>query len=278
MMISFESREAMAGGQMSSQPAPRLEEDETWNSSRPSARKRIALGVAAIVSFAILCALGVWQLERRVWKLDLIEKVDQRVHAAPVPAPGPSAWPHVNAADDAYRHVDVKGQFLDSRPTLVKAVTERGPGYWVMAPFRTSDGFSVLINRGFVPSAQDVHEALKAGDGETIVTGLLRISEPGGGFLRKNDPAADRWYSRDVGAIALSRGTTDVAPYFIDADAAADPRTLPIGGLTVISFPNNHLIYAITWFGLAFMLLGWMVYVVRQEWPLRKPHSGRKIS
>ncbi len=147
-----------------------------------------------------------------------------------------------------------------------------------MAPFRTSDGFSVLINRGFVPSEQDVHEAPKAGDGETIVTGLLRISEPGGGFLRKNDPAADRWYSRDVGAIALSRGMRDVAPYFIDADAAADPRTLPVGGLTVISFPNNHLIYAITWFGLAFMLLGWMVYAVRQEWPLRKPHSGRKIS
>ncbi len=126
MMITFESREAMAGRLMSSQSAPRLEEDETSNSSRPSARKRIALGVAAIVSFAILCALGVWQLERRVWKLDLIEKVDRRVHAAPVPAPGPSAWLHVNAADDAYRHVDVKGQFLDSPATLVKAVTERG--------------------------------------------------------------------------------------------------------------------------------------------------------
>ncbi|WP_424631570.1 SURF1 family protein [Bradyrhizobium sp. SYSU BS000235] len=276
-MITFETREAMAGGRTSSQPASRLE-DESRSLPRPSVRKRIALGVAATTVFAILCALGVWQLERRVWKLDLIERVDRRVHAAAVPAPGPSAWAHVNAADDAYRHVQVKGRFLDSRATLVKAVTERGPGYWVMAPFRTGDGFSVLVNRGFVPSDQDVHEALKAGHGETAITGLLRVSEPGGGFLRTNDPAADRWYSRDVDAIARARGIKDVAPYFIDADAAADSHVLPVGGLTVISFPNNHLVYAITWFGLAIMLLGWMTYAMRQEWILRKRHSGRAIT
>lgn len=276
MMIIFETREAMAGGQTSSRMTPCLEE-ETLGSSRSSVRKLIALGVVALVSCAILCALGVWQLERRVWKLDLIKRVDERVHASPVSAPSPSAWAHVNAADDAYRHVFVKGKFLDSRATLVKAVTEQGPGFWVMAPFRTNDGFSVLINRGFVPSEQDIHEALKARGGVTTVTGLLRISEPGGGFLRKNDPAADRWYSRDVDAIAHSRGIKDTAPYFIDADAGADPRALPVGGLTVISFPNNHLIYAITWFGLALMLLGWMAYAARQEWALRKLHSGRTI-
>lgn len=278
MMITFETRQAMAGGQMSSRSASRLEEDEEQSVPRPSTRKRIALGAAALVGFAVLCALGVWQVERRVWKLDLIERVDQRVHAAPIPAPGPSAWAHVNAADDSYRHVDVKGRFLDSRPALVKAVTERGPGYWVIAPFRTTDGFSVLVNRGFVPAEQDVHEALKARGGLTTVTGLLRISEPGGGFLRKNDPTADRWYSRDVGEIAFSRGIKDAAPYFIDADASADSHALPVGGLTVISFPNNHLVYAITWFGLAFMLLGWMGYAVRQEWALRKRDSGRTIT
>lgn len=276
MMIIFETREAMAGGQTSSGSGPSLEE-ETPGSSHPGVRKLIALGVAVLVCFTTLCALGVWQLERRIWKLDLIERVNQRIHAAPVSIPAPSAWAHVNAADDAYRHVDVKGRFLESRPTLVKAVTERGPGYWVMAPFQASDGFAVLINRGFVPSEQDVHEALKASRDVTTVTGLLRISEPGGGFLRKNDPAADRWYSRDVDAIAHARGIKDVAPYFIDADASTDPQALPIGGLTVISFPNNHLIYAITWFGLAFMLLGWVAYAVRQEWALRKLHSRRKI-
>src|ERR1700754_2095129 len=107
MMITFETREAMSGGQVSSRPAPRLEDEGTPNSPRASVRKLIALGVAVAVGFAVLCALGVWQLERRVWKLDLIERVDQRVYASPVAAPGPSAWAHVNAADDEYRHVDV---------------------------------------------------------------------------------------------------------------------------------------------------------------------------
>lgn len=278
MMIIFEAREARAGGQVSSGFAPRLEDEENSTGATPSsARKLVALGVVAIIAFAALCSLGVWQLERRVWKLDLLENVDQRVHAAPVPAPGPSAWSHVNAADDAYRHVEVKGRFLDSQATLVKAVTERGPGSWVIAPLRTNDGSLVLINRGFVPPEQGARDALKTSDGITTVTGLLRISEPGGGFLRKNDPASDRWYSRDVDAIAQSRGLKNIAPYFIDADASADPQALPVGGLTVISFPNNHLIYAITWFGLAFMLLGWVAYAARHEWLLRRSHSGRKV-
>ncbi|MDB5653910.1 MAG: Surfeit locus 1 family protein, partial [Tardiphaga sp.] len=84
-------------------------------------------------------------------------------------------------------------------------------------------------------------------------TGLLRVSEPKGGFLRSNDPAADRWFSRDVAAIAQKRGLAEVAPYFIDA-AAVPGVAVPVGGLTVISLPNNHLVYAITWFVLAAMV------------------------
>ncbi len=124
-----------------------------------------------------------------------------------------------------------KGASSTIRATLVKAVTERGPGYWVIAPFRTSDGFLVLINRGYVPSEQEAREGLKANVNVSAVTGLLRISEPGGGFLRKNDPAADRWFSRDVDAIAQARGLKNIAPYFIDADAPADPRSLPVRGI-----------------------------------------------
>ena len=83
------------------------------------------------------------------------------------------------------------------------------------------------------------------------VTGLLRASEPGGGFLRANDPARDRWYSRDVAAIARARGLGEVAPFFIDADATPNPGGYPVGGLTVVAFRNDHLVYALTWFGLA---------------------------
>jgi surfeit locus 1 family protein len=100
-----------------------------------------------------------------------------------------------------------------------------------------------------------------------MVTGLLRITEPEGAMLRSNDPAAGRWFSRDVAAIAAARGLTDVAPYFIDADGASGGPDSPVGGLTVIRFHNNHLVYAITWYSLALMLAGGVVHIIRQEWP-----------
>jgi len=101
------------------------------------------------------------------------------------------------------------------------------------------------------------------------VTGLLRMGEPGSGFLRNNDPAANLWYSRDLPAIAAARGLKDVAPYFIDADAASspgrDPAKAPVGGLTVLEFPNNHLVYAITWYALALMIIVGVVIFVRED-------------
>ncbi|MBY0380418.1 MAG: SURF1 family protein [Xanthobacteraceae bacterium] len=233
------------------------------------------LGTFALLGISLLFALGVWQVERRAWKLDLIASVDARIHAAPIPAPGPQKWSSINASDDAYRHVVVTGRFLDSFETLAKAVTELGSGYWVLAPFKTDAGFSVFINRGFIPDEQ------RAGAGqrlpprnETTVTGLLRVTEPKGGFLRRNDPASDHWFSRDIAAIAAARGVEGAAPYFIDADASSGEVAFPRGGLTVVTFPNNHLVYALTWFGLAAMLAGWAFYAARLEWALRKKRAG----
>lgn len=217
------------------------------------ARKRIAgpLLLAAIF-FAGFVSLGVWQIHRLAWKEALIARVDARVDAAPVAAPGPGAWPGITAKSSEYRHVTVTGRFEQGRTTLVKAVTDYGGGFWVLTPFKDARGFTVLVNRGFVSNRQA--GSAPAPGGERSVSGLLRISEPGGGFLRSNQPAADRWFSRDVAAIAQARALGAVAPYFIDAGkqaTAPDPTTRPVGGLTVISFPNNHLSYAITWFALA---------------------------
>lgn len=195
--------------------------------------------------------------------------VDARVHAAPVPAPGPADWPRVTAEDDAYRHVRVVGRFLGGRETLVQAVTELGGGFWVVAPFRSDAGFTVLVNRGFVPLDR-ADPATRSGSeptGRVAVTGLLRVSEPGGAFLRSNDPASDRWFSRDVVAIAKAREIANVAPYFIDADAYPDAKSLPVGGLTVISFWNNHLVYSVTWFSLALLSLAGLVVLFRPERP-----------
>lgn len=229
----------------------------------------IGLGVAALVLIVVLFGLGTWQVQRRAWKLDLIARVNARVHAPPVSAPGPQV--PVTAASDEYRHVRVTGTFLNNKETFVQAVTEYGPGFWVLTPLETTAGFTVLVNRGFVPSGMRDPSTRQAGQvgGETTVTGLLRLSEPGGAFLRHNDPGDDRWYSRDVAAIAAKRGLGDVAPYFIDADGPAQPGRYPVGGLTVISFPNNHLVYALTWYGLALMLAGAVIVIGRDEWRRR---------
>ncbi|MBA8903388.1 SURF1 family protein [Phyllobacterium sp. P30BS-XVII] len=237
-------------------------------SAQPTSVWRLVIfGFVALLGIVLLCGLGVWQLERRVWKLDLIERVGQRVGAPVTSAPGPDTWPGISD-EDAYRHISVSGRFLQNRDTLVKAVTERGSGYWLMSPFQTDDGFTVLINRGFVP--EGAAEGSWQETADTEVTGLMRMTEPKGGFLRRNDPFADRWYSRDVGAIATAKSLGAVAPYFIDADANMRSRQPPIGGLTVIRFANNHLVYAITWFVLALMLAAATIYVGRNEWQIRK--------
>ncbi|QOZ74554.1 SURF1 family protein [Bradyrhizobium sp. CCBAU 53351] len=214
------------------------------------------LTVLALIVFVVLIALGIWQIERRAWKLALIDRVEQRVHATAQPIPSSASWPAVSATNDEYRHVSVNGRFLHDRETLVQAVTEEGPGYWVLTPLQRSDGTQVLINRGFVPSERRAASTRRDGnpDGQVEITGLLRITEPKGGFLRNNVPQHNRWYSRDVAAIAAARGLHDVAPFFVDADAGSQSAGGPIGGLTVVRFPNNHLIYALTWFALAFML------------------------
>lgn len=224
---------------------------------------RFAFAAALCLFTLVFAGLGIWQIERRSWKLDLIARVEARIHAAPVAAPGPEAWPRIGVAMDEYRRVVLQGRYPDAPETLTMAVTERGPGFWVLAPFRSDAGFTVLVNRGFVPESQrGADERRATGAGNTQVVGLLRLSEPGGGFLRGNDPAAGRWYSRDVAAIASTRGLGAVAPYFVDADAAAEPGPLPQGGMTQVGFRNTHLIYALTWFCLALMSAGGATFLI----------------
>lgn len=231
----------------------------------------LLVGLILLFSIIALSGLGVWQVQRRAWKLDLIERVEQRVRATPTDAPGPESWPNINASDYAYRHVSVRGQFVKGRSTLVRAVTERGRGYWLVEPLQAAEGFTVLINRGFIPAARIIRSppGRERLDAVTTITGLLRMTEPGGGFLHQNDPTSGRWYSRDVVAIANAQGIERVAPYFIDADASVTSSDLAVGGLTVISFQNNHLIYALTWFGLAAMLSAWTTYCFYEDWQCR---------
>lgn len=219
-------------------------------------RGRFVLAAAALLAAVLLVALGVWQVERRRWKLDLIAQVDARLAAAPITLPH-ARWAGIGR-DDAYTRVRFAGRWIVAEPVLVKAVTQLGGGWWVMAPLATADG-TILVNRGFVPERTRPAPAT----GRAVVTGLLRVSEPGGAFLRANDPAGNRWFSRDVAAIARARGWNNVAPFFVDSDAVPGPAW-PRGGMTVVRFPNNHLVYALTWFALA-IIAGWFAWRVLRE-------------
>lgn len=219
--------------------------------------KRAALLTLCAGLALLFAGLGAWQIERLRWKTDLIARVDTRLAAPPVPLGTSNDWPE-------YTKVRVSGRFDHASETLVDALTERGKGFWVLTPLLTPNR-TILVNRGFVPTELDDPSNRAAGQigGETSVSGLVRLTEPGGRFLRPNKDG--RWYSRDVAAIAHARGIANAAPFFIDADATANPGGYPIGGLTVVSFRNAHLVYALTWFGLAGLSLFGLVLTLRSS-------------
>lgn len=227
--------------------------------------KQLLFGSLALLGMALLVSLGVWQLQRREWKHDLLARVEQRVHAPPIAAPPRERF---DPRAHEYQAVELRGRFLNDRETLVQANTRLGGGFWLMTPLRTDDGQTVLVNRGFVAAEQREARPWRSVEGDVALAGLIRISEPGGGYLRDNDPGAERWYSRDVVAIARARGLGEVAPYFVDAGAteeqAAQGFQGPWGGMTVLRFRDNHLQYALTWFALALLLAGGCFRILRR--------------
>jgi surfeit locus 1 family protein len=241
----------------------------------PAGRRRGVSPVVTILALLLVvlfAGLGTWQVFRLQWKLDLIARVDARVHAAPVPPPPRERWAGITSASDEYRRLRLHGTYLYDLTTPVQALTEEGSGYWLLTPLCTADRAIILVNRGFIPAelgartryaqprAQGNPCAGAAGPAVDVV-GLLRTSEHDGAFTRTNDPAAGRWYTRDVAAIAAARGLDAVAPFFVDAAAGQNPPgspDQPVGGLTVVNFHNSHLVYAITWYALALMVAaGW---------------------
>jgi surfeit locus 1 family protein len=244
--------------------------------------RRGLLTVLAIVGFIILCGLGIWQVQRLGWKTDLIATVETRTHLAPEPAPGPDAWPTLDLGDADYLPVTVAGTFDNSHEADVYvALTEPngpigGQGYFVMVPFETDDGWYVIVNRGFVPEENKDPATRLEGqiEGRTEVSGLLRRPQGRNWFTPANDVEADIWFTRDPAAIGEAFGipADRLAPYYIDAFYDPDlPGGLPQGGETTVSFPNNHLQYAITWFGLAAVLAVMYFLRVLRPWNRARP-------
>lgn len=246
----------------------------------PSRRGRplriLAFGLAILTVAAAFGYLGTWQLQRRAWKHALVARVEQRIHAEPAPPPARADWPGLTAETAEYRRLRLQGRFLPEAATRVDALTARGAGDWLLVPLLLEDGSTVLINRGFVPAGTPaaIETPPPPAPPLATVTGLLRLSEPGGRVLRANDPAANRWFSRDVAAIGAARGLHDLAPYFVDADATPNPGGLPVGGLTVTDFPDSHLVYALTWYGLCLMSLGGGALLLREERRRARPSEA----
>lgn len=238
--------------------------------SAPSSIKRLLGFALAAFFFSSFFALGTWQVYRLGDKLDLIDRVESRVDAAPVNAPAVVEWHTVGRDTHEYLSVKVQGELLPQFTTRIQATTVLGAGHWLLTPLRQTGGEVVWINRGYIPVNEADPMTVENTLGQFEVRGLLRISEAGGAFLRKNDPAGNRWYSRDIEALSNHYSLQPVAPYFIDAGTPRNlgeeitgfvPKTYPVDGLTVIKFHNSHLVYAFTWYALALMVAGVTVWL-----------------
>jgi surfeit locus 1 family protein len=211
---------------------------------------------------ALFFGLGVWQWNRLGEKERLIAAVADRMHRDPVELPTSAMWPTLHAPDYDYRQVSVTGTYAASQTVLVfTSLGEAkgqygGPGYWVMTPLALESGGAIWINRGFVP--QQSKAAFAQGGavdaGQLTLTGVARLSEELGAFTPGTDAANRIDYVRDIDRLArlADPSLAPFAPVYLDLPAG--PKgALPQGGETAIDFPNNHLGYAMTWFGFAIL-------------------------
>jgi len=177
------------------------------------------------------------------------------------PAP-PVAPPPTLAAARAleFRPVVDRGTFLNDREMFLGAIDRSGrAGFDVLTPLREAGGRIVFVNRGFVPTALKDPALRAAGrpQGTVRIAGLLRLPPQGkpSWFVPDNRPDLNYWFWIDLPGMAAAARLGDVAPFYIDADATANPGGWPRGGVTRLALPNNHLQYAITWFSLAFAMI-----------------------
>lgn len=235
--------------------------------ARRAAARWTTLIPPAIVTLAVaagLVGLGVWQLQRLAWKEALIRTVEERTVAPPVALPPRADWTALKPDAYEYRRVSATGVFDHTQEVHVyrPLISARGPfhgvGDIVLTPFHLVSGGTVIVNRGFVPNERLDPATRAAGQvaGPVTVTGLMRSPQERNGFTPADDTARNRWFTADPAAVATFYGIADAAPFVIDEDAAQSPGGLPQGGETVLDFPNSHLQYAFTWFGLALALLG----------------------
>ncbi len=242
-------------------------------------RSWLGLLIPALLVFAALIALGTWQIERKAWKEGLIATLTERLAAPPGALPTPATWPRLDPARDEYRRVKFTATFDHDKEALIYAAASvfrpdvSGAGYWIFTPARLPDGAYVIVNRGFVPEARKDVAARAAGQlaGAVEIVGVMRWPDARHWFSPADDPLHHLWFTRDPLAIAAAKGLNQglalVAPFYVEQESPVPPGGLPQPGKLAVRLRNEHLQYAVTWYGLALVLV-----VVFVAWAFR---SGR---
>jgi surfeit locus 1 family protein len=241
-------------------------------------RRRVAglmgPGIATLILLALLVGLGKWQLDRKVWKEDLIATLQQRLASSSSALPPPQRWSTLDPAQDEYRRVQFAAELVPDQEALVFTSGSAfrpdvsGSGYWVFAPARLPGGGVVVVDRGFVPEGRQDKATRAAGEvaGRVDMVGVMRWREPQSWFMPQADPAHNLWFVRDPGAIAGAKGWGEVAPFYIELESPAPPGGLPLPGPLKVNLPDDHLQYAMTWFGLAAVVAVSFAFWARTRW------------
>ncbi len=224
----------------------------------------------ALAGFLILIALGTWQVERKAWKEALISTLSDRLAAEPIDLPPPSQWPAMTPENSEFRRVRLHADYLQAGDALVYASGSsirddvKGTGYFVFSPAQLADGAKIVINRGFTPSR--AYPRASAAD----IVGAIRWPEAPSWFAAPHDNAGEVWTVRDQRMMAQVKDWGGVAPFYIEQESPIPPGGLPHPAKLTVRLRNDHLQYAITWYGLAATLS--VIYVA---WILKGRHAVR---
>jgi surfeit locus 1 family protein len=226
--------------------------------------------IATGAAFAVLVALGVWQLERKTWKENLIATMTVRLAADPQPLPPPETWGKLTPDSSEFQRVRLRADFLPVADTYAYVAGSalrndiKEPGYFVFRPAKLPDGRIVVVNRGFVP----LEYTQQTPAGPVEITGYIRFPESPSWFVSSSDSAGETWFVRDQRAMAKTRGWGEVAPFYVDQETPVPAGGLPRPSALTVTFRNDHFGYALTWFGLAAVLAGvfafWLYGLRRQ--------------
>ena len=216
--------------------------------------------VFTVLAVAFMAGLGTWQVQRLVWKRDLLQRIETQMAEPPVALPAeiadPQAWD--------YRRVSVTGTLQHDKELHLGARSMRGNvGFQILTPLVRSDGGRVvLVNRGWTPPEKRFADSRPEANpaGEVTIEGVAREPRGRAWMQPDNQPDKNFWFWIDLPAMAAQSGVPAVAPVVVEAGPAEVPGGYPLGGQTRVTIPNDHLTYAITWYSLALALL--VIYVV----------------